>query len=136
MSVDTDFKKFSLKNDLKIVVENTNANNSDILVIENNEEDFQDEDYDDNLASLSNDKAQTGSSNLSELKSSQNDNNGVEIVESGEIDDTEFHVNLDKVPLSLKNTILVCERKRERETCLMNIIQQFCVLYLRDLKST
>ena len=88
------FDNSKYKNDLKIVVDNTKQGNkkdddNEILIIESGE---------DNMDSHVNDVSSD------DIKQQLNDIHTVEM--ESEPDEIEFHVNLDKVPLSLKNTIL------------------------------
>ena len=81
------FDNMKYKNDLKIVVDNLNKQEeNEILIIESG-----DLGGEDNIDS-------------NDDKQKLNDVNAVEM--ESETEETEFHVNLDKVPLSLKNTIL------------------------------
>ena len=78
------FDNSKYKNDLKIVVDNSNKQEDEILIIESG-----------------------GDDNMDHHNNEQDTNNTVQPIEiDSEIDETEFHVNLDKVPLTLKNTIL------------------------------
>ena len=88
-----------IKENLKIVVENKSigdANENDLL-------DYDEMETDDNV-----------NSNVEVVNTRISNNRNVEIggdddnqLEQNEEDETEFHVNLDKVPPTLQNTILV-----------------------------
>jgi stress response protein SCP2 len=102
MNETIEFNHRNIKENLKIVVDNKNGNGceaseSDLL-------DYDEMDTDDNV-----------NSNAQIDPNANNNNRSVEIagdeanqVEQNEEDETEFHVNLDKVPPTLQNTILVC----------------------------
>jgi hypothetical protein len=89
------FDNLKFKNDLKIVVDNTNQaggnkeEENEILELESGDL-VEDMDHNNNNSCLN--------------KQQSNDIHAVEMI--SEADETEFHVNLDKVPLSLKNTVL------------------------------
>ena len=83
------FDNSKYKNDLKIVVDNSNKQEeNEILIIETGEDQNMDQ---------NNNEQDENNTTTSAAQPIEIDN---------DVDETEFHVTLDKVPLTLKNTIL------------------------------